>query len=120
MRCDEAALLLPSLIDGVDSSNAIVNSHVEHCLRCQAELARYRKLKRSLELLRTRYVEPTPGLLGETLAALTDVAEKGAIRSLVTARRLAYAGAITGTAAATAVTAALLIARSRRRTAIAS
>ena len=53
---------------------------------------RYRKLVRSLELLRTRYVEPTPGLLGETLAALTDAAERRAVRTMVTARRLAYAG----------------------------
>ena len=114
MRCDEIAALLPSLLDGVDASNVAAERHVERCLRCQAELARYRKLKRAMEQLRTRYVEPAPGLLGETLAALTDAAEQGAIRSMVTARRLAYAGAITGTAA-TAVTAALLIARSRRR-----
>ncbi len=116
MRCDEYATLLPSLLDGVDASNQAVEAHVDQCLRCQAELARYRKLKRTLEQLRTRYVEPTPGLLGETLAALTDAAEQGAIRGLVTARRLAYAGAITGTAAT--VTAAVLIARARRRSGI--
>lgn len=115
MRCDEVATLLPSLLDGVDAANVEIDEHVHQCLRCQAELARYRKLKRALEQLRTRYVEPTPGLLGETLAALTDAAEQGAIRSLVTARRLAYAGAITGTAATAAVTAALLISRSRKR-----
>lgn len=115
MRCDEVATLLPSLLDGVDASNIEVERHVHQCLRCQAELARYRKLKRAMEQLRTRYVEPAPGLLGETLAALTDAAEQGAIRSLVTARRLAYAGAITGTAATAAVTAALLISRSRKR-----
>lgn len=113
MRCDEVASLLPSLIDGVDTANVDADLHVASCLKCQAELARYRKLKRSLEQLRTRYVEPTPGLLGETLAALTDAAEKGALRSMVTTRRLAYAGAITGTAAA--ATAAVLIARARRR-----
>jgi anti-sigma factor RsiW len=118
MRCDEVAALLPSLLDGVDDTNLAVERHVEQCLRCQAELARYRKLKRALEMLRTRYVEPAPGLLGETLAAVADVAERGAIRSMITARRLAYAGAIGGTAVATAATAALLIARSRRRSAV--
>lgn len=75
----------------------------------------YRRLLRTLALLRTRYAEPTPGLLGETLAALTDAAEEGARRTLLSGRRLAYAGAIGGTAVATAATAALLIARSRRR-----
>jgi anti-sigma factor RsiW len=114
MRCDEFAALLPGLVDGVDETNLAVERHVQECLRCQTDLVRYRKLVRNLELLRTRYVEPTPGLLGETLAALTDAAERSAFRTLVTARRLAYAGAIGGTAVATGVT-ALLIARSRRR-----
>ena len=57
-------------------------------------------------MLRTRYAEPTPGLLGETLAALTDAAEEGARRTLLSGRRLAYAGAIGGTAVAAAATAA--------------
>ena len=73
------------------------------------------ELLRTLALLRTRYAEPTPGLLGETLAALTDAAEEGARRTLLSGRRLAYAGAIGGTAVAAGATAALLIARSRRR-----
>jgi anti-sigma factor RsiW len=113
MRCDEVATLLPSLIDGVDETNLMVERHVQACLRCQADLVRYRKLVRNLELLRTRYVEPTPGLLGDTLAAITDAAERGALRTIVTGRRLAYAGAIGGTVATAAT--ALLIARSRRR-----
>ena len=118
MRCEEVATLLPGFVDGVDRTNFEVERHVQSCLRCQAELARYRKLVRTLEKLRTRYVEPTPGLLGDTLAALTDAAEQGALRSMVTARRLAYAGAAVGTAALATGTAALLIARSRRRSGV--
>ena len=68
MRCDEVTALLPGLVDGVDESNLAVERHVQQCLRCQAELVRYRKLLRTLEILRTRYVEPNPGLLGDTLA----------------------------------------------------
>jgi anti-sigma factor RsiW len=116
MRCDEVTTVLPGLVDDDAVADAAVHEHVAACLRCQAELARYRKVKRALHELRTRYVEPAPGLLGETLAVLTDAAEKGAIRSMVTARRLAYAGAAVGTAALATGT-ALLIARSRRRTA---
>jgi anti-sigma factor RsiW len=114
MRCDEVTVLLPAMVDGevVDSE---VERHVQSCLRCQAELARYRRLLRTLSMLRTRYVEPTPGLLADTLGVLTDVAEHGARRTLISGRRLAYAGAVGGAAAATAVTAAVLIARSRRR-----
>ena len=117
MRCDEVAAVLPSLVDGTVPPNIAVEHHVESCLRCQAELARYRRLLRALQQLRTRYIEPTPGLLGETLAVLEEAAERRAVRSILSGRRLAYAGAIGGTAVATAATAALLIARSRRRSA---
>ena len=75
MRCDEvraAARARRRRPESIPRSQR----HVETCLRCQAELARYRRLLRTLALLRTRYVEPTPGLLGETLAALTDAAER--------------------------------------------
>jgi hypothetical protein len=116
MQCDDVAALLPSLVDGVDEANLAAERHVQQCLRCQTDLVRYRKLVRNLELLRTRFIEPNPGLLGETLAAITDAAERNAIRTLVTGRRLAYAGAIGGTVATAAT--ALLIARSRRRSTV--
>jgi anti-sigma factor RsiW len=115
MRCDEVISLIPGLVDGEASPNVAVERHLQTCLRCQAEMARYRRLLRTLAMLRTRYVEPNPGLLGETLAALTDAAERSATRTLLNGRRLAYAGAIGGTAVAAGATAALLIARSRRR-----
>jgi hypothetical protein len=115
VRCDDVALLLPEAVDGDTPVALPVQRHVESCLRCQAELARYRRLLRTLQQLRTRYIEPTPGLLGETLAAIEDAAERRAVRSMLRGKRLAYAGAIGGTAVATAATAALLIARSRKR-----
>ena len=74
--------------------------HIETCLRCQAELARYRKMLRGLQLLRTRYLEPTPGLLAQTLAAMEEAGERQAMRSILSGRRLAYAGAIGGAAVA--------------------
>jgi len=115
MLCEEVTTLMPGMVDGdlrADSEAAI---HIETCLRCQAELARYRRLLRTLSMLRTWYAEPTPGLLGETLAAITDAAEHGARRTLLSGRRLAYAGAIGGSALAAGATAAVLIARSRKR-----
>ena len=114
MRCDEVTSLLPGLVDG-EAVGVEAERHVATCLRCQAELARYRRLLRTLALLRTRYAEPTPGLLGETLAVITDAAEHGARRTLLSGRRLAYAGAIGGSALAAGATAAVLIARSRKR-----
>ena len=115
MLCDEVTALLPGLVDGDLDTDHEASVHIETCLRCQAELARYRRLLRTLALLRTRYAEPTPGLLGETLAALTDAAEESARRTLLSGKRLAYAGAIGGTAVAAGATAAVLIVRSRRR-----
>jgi hypothetical protein len=118
MRCDDVTSFLPALVDG-DAIDLDVQRHVDGCLRCQAELARYRRLLRTLAMLRTRYIEPTPGLLGETLAAITDAAEHGARRTLLSGRRLAYAGAIGGSALAVGTTAALLMMRSRKRATLA-
>src|SRR5437764_62480 len=65
-------------------------------------------------------LEPSPSLPAQTLAAHEEAGERRAVRSLLSGRRLAYAGAIGGAALATAGTAAaLILARSRRRTAVA-
>ena len=112
--CSDVAVLLPEAIDAGEPFSPGVQRHVETCLRCQAELARYRRMLRGLQLLRTRYLDPTPGLLAETLAALEREVERRALRSVLTGRRLAYAGAIGGTLAAGAAATVVFIARSRR------
>ena len=81
MRCDEVARILPEAVDSGAAVELSVQRHIETCLRCQAELARYRKMLRGLQLLRTRYLEPAPGLLAQTLAALEEAGERQAIRS---------------------------------------
>ncbi len=113
MRYEDVAELLPRLLDGNESIDAATLAFIESDLRCQAELARYRKLLRTLQQLRTRYLEPSPGLLAQTLAALEEASERRALRSVLTGRRIAY-GAIGGAVAAGAAT-AVLVARSRRR-----
>jgi anti-sigma factor RsiW len=119
MRCEEVARLLPETVEGTPVDLAM-QTHIESCLRCQAEFARYRRMLRALQQLRTRFLEPSPSLLAQTLAALEEAGERQAVRSLLSGRRLAYAGAIGGAALATAGTAAaLILARSRRRTAVA-
>jgi hypothetical protein len=120
VRCEEVALLIPSTLDDDAPTALPVQRHVESCLRCQAELARYRKMLRGLQLLRTQFLEPAPGLVGQTLAALGEVSEQHAIRSLLNKRRVAYAGAIGGAlAAAGAAAAGVAVHRSRRRAAAA-
>src|SRR4051794_41925396 len=100
MRCDEVARILPEAVDRGAAVDLSVQRHIETCLRCQAELARYRKMLRGLQLLRTRYLEPAPGLLAQTLAALEEAGERHAVRSILSGRRLAYVGAIGGGAPA--------------------
>jgi anti-sigma factor RsiW len=120
MRCEEVALLLPEAVDGNEPVALPVRRHIESCLRCQAELARYRRMLRSLQLLRTQFLEPSPGLLTSTLAAIEAASERQAIRSLLTGRRLAYAGAVGGARAPPGATAAaVLVRRARRRGALA-
>ena len=71
----------------------------------------YRKLLRALHNLRTEVLEPAPGLLPEILATLEAAGERHALRSMLTGRRLAYAGGIAAAAAAGAAGALLLATR---------
>ena len=118
MRCDDVAKILPTAVEQGAAVELSVQRHIESCLRCQAELARYRRMLRGLQMLRTRYLEPAPGLLAQTLAAIEVADERQAVRSILSGRRLAYAGAIGGAAVAAtaAATAVMLAHRSRRRT----
>jgi hypothetical protein len=110
------ALLLPEAIDGDGVVALPVQRHVDSCLRCQAEVVRYRRMLRGLRLLRTQYLEPSPGGLSLTLAAIGEASERRAIRSLLSGKRLTYVGAVGGAlAAAGATTAAVLVARARAR-----
>ena len=115
MLCEEVTALLPGMVDGDLDVDPAAFQHVETCLRCQAELARYRKMLRGLQLLRTRYLEPAPGLVAATLAAIEVAGERHAVRSAITGRRIAYAGAIGGAAIAASATAAALIVHHARR-----
>ncbi|HEY8217777.1 MAG TPA: hypothetical protein VIH82_11630, partial [Acidimicrobiia bacterium] len=106
MRCDDVALLLPEAVDGDAPVSLPVQRHVESCLRCQAELARYRRMLRGLQVLRRQYLEPAPGVLTSTLAAIGEASERRAIRSLLSGRRVAYVGAVGGALAAAGATTA--------------
>ena len=118
-QCDEIAVLLPEAVDAAEPVALPMRRHIESCLRCQAELARYRRMLRGLQMLRTQFLEPAPGLLGQTLAVIGEAGEQHAIRSLLSKKRIAYAGAIGGTLAA-AGAAAALVAVNRRRAKLAT
>jgi anti-sigma factor RsiW len=117
VRYEDVADLLPGLVDGTVEVDERTLAFIESDLRCQAELARYRRLLRSLATLRSRYLEPSPGLLAATLNSLAEEGERRIAHSVLTGRRLVVAGAAIGGAAvaAGAAATAVMVARSRRR-----
>lgn len=118
--CDHiAGHLSEAAASGVELDEAS-RRHVEHCLRCQAELAQYRKLFRALRSLRTDLVEPAPGLLGEILLALEETADRSALRGILTGRKVAYLGGIAAAATAAGVGSAIVVASRTRRRLLAS
>jgi hypothetical protein len=112
VHCDDIAARLPAIMAGAAPADDDVVSHVETCLRCHAELARYRKLLRMLGQLRSQSVDPPPGLLAEVIGALDAAARRRVVRSLLTGRRIAYASGV-----AAALTAAALVVLLRDRAA---
>jgi hypothetical protein len=114
MQCDELSPELASVAGGDARLDRAERRHVERCLKCQAELARYRKLLRVMQAMRHEMVTPAPGLLGDVLAAIEAAGERQAVRSVLTGRRVAYLGGIAAATAAGAAGAIVLAARSRR------
>lgn len=115
VSCESIAGALPGIVDGLTVADVDTRRHVEVCLRCQAELAQYRRLLRALHQLRTEVLEPAPGLLAEVLASLEAAGERRAMRNLLTGRRAAYVGGIAAATAAGAAGAIVLASRARHR-----
>jgi predicted anti-sigma-YlaC factor YlaD len=86
-----------------------LDAHVGSCLRCRLELARYERLFRLLGQLAADCVEPPPGVLTDVLSAIETAAARSAARTLLTGRRIAYAGACLGAA----LTGVLVVAKGR-------
>jgi len=118
MQCDDVARILPEAVGGGAAVEDSVQRHIDSCLRCQAELARYRKMLRGLQLLRTRYLEPAPGLVAQTLALIEEAGEREARRAILSGKRMAYAGAIGGAAVAAGAAATVVIVHRARRKAV--
>jgi hypothetical protein len=113
LTCEDVTDLLPGITDGGTSPSDSVRAHVETCLRCQAEVARYRRVLRALRSLGAEVVEPDPGGLAAVLAGLEAAGRARVARSLVTARRAAYLGGVVVATAASA--AGVLVWATRRR-----
>jgi hypothetical protein len=114
ISCADVALALPSILDGGSSADEVVVEHVGRCLRCQSELAKYRRLLRLLNQLRATRIEPPPGAVADVLGALEEAAQRRVIRSALSGRRLVYVGAIAAPAAAVVAVTVARRARLRR------
>jgi anti-sigma factor RsiW len=102
------SLQLAEIADGVGVLAPETQRHVEGCLRCQAELAQYRKLLRALTSLREQYVIPDERLLEDILDALRPPATVHRLHRRN--RRVAYIGGIAAAATAGAAAGAIVIA----------
>ncbi len=114
LTCEDVADVLPGMVDDSYQPDRRTLRHVESCLRCQAELARYRKLLRGLRQLRADLVHPAPGVLGAILAGLDQGDEPESART-ASNRRAAYLGGVAVATAAGAAGAIVLVSRASRR-----
>ena len=113
--CDAYADVLADVATGAVTLDRSGRRHVEHCLRCQAEVVQYRKLLRALRTMRSEVLEPAPGLLPELLNSVGEAAEHRALRGALSGRRVAYIGGIAAATAAAAGGAIVIASRSRKR-----
>jgi hypothetical protein len=115
MRCEQLADVLAEAADGSLLLDGPARHHVDHCLRCQAEIVQYRKLLRSLHAMRVAVLEPAPGLLPEILATIEAAGERRALRQLIDGHRVAYLGGLAAATAAGVGGAIVIASRSKRR-----
>lgn len=118
MRCETVSLQLADIADGLNRLPAEAERHVESCLRCQAELAQYRKLLRALTALRGQLLVPDESLLDDILDALRPPASVHRLHRRN--RRAAYIGGIAAAATAGAAGAIVIASRLANRQSLAS
>ncbi|MGH9169894.1 MAG: anti-sigma factor family protein [Acidimicrobiales bacterium] len=113
VTCAEVAADLPFILDEGQPASGPVVEHVQTCLQCQAELARYRRLVRLLHQLQTVEIEPPPGVVADVLGLVGAMANRRLISLALSGRTLGYAGAAVAAAGATAALVALALAHRR-------
>jgi anti-sigma factor RsiW len=70
LTCAAVGELLPALAGGEIGASRRVRAHVAVCLRCQAEMARYRRQARQLRELRDEPILPSPALAAQVVAGI--------------------------------------------------
>ena len=116
--CRQVAEQLPGLAAGEPAIDERLSRHVAQCLRCQAEMAAYRRILRHLRSLRHDESSTPPGAIADVLEALAAASLAESAASTNRMLRAAYVGGIT-VATAAAGAAGVLVWISRRRPALA-
>ena len=109
MPCDELSTRLAAAVDDPSVLGPDDHAHLASCLRCQAEVARERRLRRSLAGLADLVVLPPDDLLEQVYGALDGLDGRHVLH-----RRVAWVGGIAAATAAAAGGAFVLAARTRR------
>jgi hypothetical protein len=68
--CDGVSRFLPAYVAGEETLDPATLAHVAQCLRCQAEIARYRRMLRTLHGLRVDREQAPAGLIGNVMSGL--------------------------------------------------
>ena len=82
MRCEQLADLLAATGGETTLLDLRSRDHLDSCLRCQAELAQYRKLLKALRTLRTEVLTPAPGLVSDIFATIEAGARDAAAEAM--------------------------------------
>lgn len=116
--CRQVAERLPGLAAGEATIDERLGRHVAQCLRCQAEVAAYRRILRHLRSLRDDETSVPPGAITDVLEA---IAAAGLAESASSTGRMLRAACVGGLTVATAAAGAagVLVWMSRRRPALA-
>ncbi len=76
-ECDSVGACLPAWVAGEEELEGAARDHVAQCLRCQADVARYKRMLRTLHALRSDGPLDPPAVMAELLV---DVERPGRSR----------------------------------------
>lgn len=116
--CQRFSVELSEVADGGECLDPSAASHFGSCLRCQAELAQYKKLLRALSNLRGQVLRPDEFLLHDILTALNQGAGRRYRLPSLAGRPVQgrSVGAVVATAGAAACTAGAIVLANRLTT----
>jgi hypothetical protein len=113
VRCEAVSeLLLPAVVDDPGALDAAQADHVGQCLRCQAELAQYRRLRRTMAAMATEAHRFPGDLATDVLVGIDDALARRARHRTVAKQAVCLGGLAAATAAGVG---GVLVLTTRRR-----